>query len=80
MLFSQTYKLFSNNLILCCTADLGALRKASPVLFVETTGEDSSSTYKEKNECLIWTDARRPVPRLWIRSAEVGGGGTSLGE
>ena len=28
-----------------------------------------------------WTDARRPVPRLWIRSAEVrGGGGTSLGE
>ena len=35
----------------------------------------------------FWTDARRPVPRLWIRSAEfrggVGGGGgwrTSLGE
>ena len=34
-----------------------------------------------------WTDARRPVPRLWIRSAEVrggggggGGGGMSLGE
>ena len=31
-----------------------------------------------------WTDARRPIPRLWIRSAEVrgggGGGGTSLGE
>ena len=22
-----------------------------------------------------WTDARRPVPRLWIRSAEVRGGG-----
>ena len=21
----------------------------------------------------IWTDARRPVPRLWIRSAEVRG-------
>ena len=20
-----------------------------------------------------WTDARRPVPRLWIRSAEIGG-------
>ena len=31
----------------------------------------------------LWTDAQRPVPRLWIRSAEVlwgGGGGTSLGE
>ena len=34
----------------------------------------------------FWTDARRPVPRLWIRCAEVrgggggGGGGTSLGE
>ena len=27
----------------------------------------------------LWTDARRPVPRLWIRSAEVQGG-TSLGE
>ena len=27
---------------------------------------------------LSWTDARRPVPRLWIRSAEVRG--TSLGE
>ena len=31
-----------------------------------------------------WTDARRPVPRLWIRSAEVGwrggGGGKSLEE
>ena len=26
-----------------------------------------------------WTDARRPVPRLWIRSAEVRGG-MSLGE
>ena len=26
-------------------------------------------------------DARRPVPRLWIRSAEgVGAGGTTLGE
>ena len=22
-----------------------------------------------------WTDARRPIPRLWIRSAEVRGGG-----
>ena len=22
----------------------------------------------------IWTNARRPVPRLWIRSAEVRGG------
>ena len=22
-----------------------------------------------------WTDARRPVPRLWIRSAEILGGG-----
>ena len=30
---------------------------------------------------MSWTDARRPVPRLWIRSAEVWGvGGTSLGE
>ena len=35
---------------------------------------------------MSWTDARRPVPRLWIRSAEVRGGGgggrigTSLGE
>ena len=36
---------------------------------------------------MSWTDARRPVPRLWIRSAEVrgvcvggGGGGGSLGE
>ena len=30
-----------------------------------------------------WTDARRPVPWLWIRSAEVRGGGgvgTSLGK
>ena len=24
---------------------------------------------------LFWTDARRPVPRLWIRSDEVRGGG-----
>ena len=29
----------------------------------------------------FWTDTRGPVPRLWIRSADVrGGGGTSLGE
>ena len=28
---------------------------------------------------IFWTDARRPVSRLWIRSAEVPGGGTSLG-
>ena len=24
---------------------------------------------------MSWADARRPVPRLWIRSAEGGGGG-----
>ena len=31
---------------------------------------------------MSWTDERRPVPRLWIRSAEVRGegGGTSSGE
>ena len=30
---------------------------------------------------MSWADARRPVPRLWIRSAEgVGAGGTTLGE
>ena len=33
---------------------------------------------------MSWADARRPVPRLWIRSAEGvgagGGGGTTLGE
>ena len=30
---------------------------------------------------MSWVDARRPVPRLWIRSAEgVGAGGTMLGE
>ena len=29
---------------------------------------------------IYWTDAQRPVPRLWIRSAEVRGGGTSFGE
>ena len=30
---------------------------------------------------MSWTDARSPVPRLWIHSAEVcGGGGASLGE
>ena len=30
---------------------------------------------------MTWADARRPVPRLWIRSAEgVGAGGTTLGE
>ena len=33
---------------------------------------------------MSWADARRPVPRLWIRSAEgvgAGGGwGTTLGE
>ena len=32
---------------------------------------------------MSWTDARRPVPRLWIRFAEVsggGGGGGSLGK
>ena len=34
---------------------------------------------------MSWTDAWRPVPRLWIRSAEVRGGGgggrgASLGE
>ena len=28
---------------------------------------------------MSWTDAQRPVPRLWIRSAEVRGG-RSLGE
>ena len=27
-----------------------------------------------------WTDARRTVPRLWIRSTEVRGEGVSLGE
>ena len=31
------------------------------------------------NGTKLWTDARRPVPRLWIRSAEVRGV-TSLGE
>ena len=30
--------------------------------------------WSEEND-YIWTDARRPVPRLWIRSAEVRGGG-----
>ena len=29
---------------------------------------------------MSWTDARRPVRRLWIRSAEVQGEWTSLGE
>ena len=33
---------------------------------------------------MSWADARRPVPRLWIRSAGGGGGGgaggTTLGE
>ena len=30
---------------------------------------------------MSWADARRPVPRLWIRSAEgMGAGGTTLGE
>ena len=30
---------------------------------------------------MSWADARRPVPRLWIRSAEgVGAEGTTLGE
>ena len=30
---------------------------------------------------MSWADTRRPVPRLWIRSAEgVGAGGTTLGE
>ena len=30
---------------------------------------------------MSWADAWRPVPRLWIRSAEgVGAGGTTLGE
>ena len=30
---------------------------------------------------MSWADARCPVPRLWIRSAEgVGAGGTTLGE
>ena len=30
---------------------------------------------------MSWADARRPVPRLWIRSAEgVGVGETTLGE
>ena len=30
---------------------------------------------------MSWADARRPVPRLWIRSGEgVGAGGTTLGE
>ena len=30
---------------------------------------------------MSWADARHPVPRLWIRSAEgVGAGGTTLGE
>ena len=30
---------------------------------------------------MSWADARRPVPRLWIRSAEgVGAGETTLGE
>ena len=28
---------------------------------------------------MAWTDARRPVPRLWIRSAEVRGGGGEVG-
>ena len=40
----------------------------------------SATSNGEEN---YWTDARRPVPRLWIRSAKVGGGGvgvTSLGE
>ena len=33
---------------------------------------------------MVWTDARRPVPRSWVRSSEVRGGGgggeTSLSE
>ena len=29
---------------------------------------------------MSWADERRPVPRLWIRSAGGGGGGTTLGE
>ena len=30
---------------------------------------------------MSWADARRPVPRLWIRSAEgVGAGAKTLGE
>ena len=32
-----------------------------------------------ENKQVDWTDARRPVPRLWIRSAEVRRG-ASLGE
>ena len=28
---------------------------------------------------MSWTDARRPVPRLWIRSAEVRGVGVGVG-
>ena len=37
--------------------------------------------YKDRrvNKSPAWTDARRPVPRLWICSAEVRGE-TSLGE
>ena len=55
-------------------------------LFVEADDEPdlicatfwvSGTWYNIKASCLVanpvWTDARRPVPRLWIRSAEVRG-------
>ena len=33
----------------------------------------ASSAQHAKGGAHLWTDARRPVPRLWIRSAEVRG-------
>ena len=38
------------------------------------SGRNSHLKIEEKqNKKKTWTDARRPVPRLWIRSAEVRG-------
>ena len=47
---------------------------------VVAMGNALSSRMSRPNlSCVSWTDARRPVPRLWIRSAEVQGRGGGAG-